>query len=428
MGLWKAAVLLIPALAVGCSALVSFVEPIQESGFLTCEDGMDNDQDGLVDCDDPSCQCNRCLEPIPSAPPSDELGQVCARDCECPDGEVCNQEAEVIDPSNGSLTQDGRCIALATAIPDGAFDISFVVQQETNEAGVGAQNVLGRVLFDGEDFRMTSALLTSTGFDFRGPLLAAEQAILLADVFPRAQPAANEDRLFTIRDNVLSVGSSQPQVLRALFGLLGIDVPGQGLPLGTRAVVLTSTLAYEPSDGVYWRGRYFGTLRPVAALDRARAGPCPSGRVYDPLSNRCTDIGTGDRFFFGCLVGPAWRPNSGRVAYGWVPPNLMWTRTSAAGGERECGTVREGDIYRLRMRTQDWMVEVLIPRQDIGAGLGLNVSGLSPRLWAVPRDVSQPSLFEANYSDELPYNFAGTLWIDLFSDRADGRIFGWMSL
>ncbi|HJL31651.1 MAG TPA: hypothetical protein RMI62_21385, partial [Polyangiaceae bacterium LLY-WYZ-15_(1-7)] len=45
--------------------------PSTETDPFACEDGRDNDGDGLVDCQDPDCiQRNFCGEIVPDLPPS----------------------------------------------------------------------------------------------------------------------------------------------------------------------------------------------------------------------------------------------------------------------------------------------------------------------------------------------------------------------
>jgi cysteine-rich repeat protein len=93
----------------GCVAVVEF-QPVAESG-LQCEDGLDNDGDGLTDCEDPGCAtrpaCSGCgngiLDPGEQCDdgntvPDDGCSPDCRLDVVCGNG--------VVDP--GELCDDGN--------------------------------------------------------------------------------------------------------------------------------------------------------------------------------------------------------------------------------------------------------------------------------------------------------------------------------
>src|SRR5512143_324001 len=59
----------IAAASAGCTVLLGYADPVAERGALACTNGLDDDLDGMVDCDDAECAmlCVR-QPPLPAVP------------------------------------------------------------------------------------------------------------------------------------------------------------------------------------------------------------------------------------------------------------------------------------------------------------------------------------------------------------------------
>lgn len=122
---WGSSVALCAVLALGCD------EPVRETSAAACDDGRDNDGDGLTDCDDAECVAHAFCSGAIDGGQSD-AGAMCpagltdcagscrelARDREhcggcgdrCASGEVCVDGACSLSCPDGLLACDGTCV------------------------------------------------------------------------------------------------------------------------------------------------------------------------------------------------------------------------------------------------------------------------------------------------------------------------------
>jgi hypothetical protein len=93
------ALVLVPAVAAGCGTdgplnADGGQAKIPENTAAKCQDGLDNDGDGLVDCRDPDCAaltfCPDAGIPKDGRADSDALPTIpCQTHCDCPQGAFC---------------------------------------------------------------------------------------------------------------------------------------------------------------------------------------------------------------------------------------------------------------------------------------------------------------------------------------------------
>jgi len=434
----RLATVLLGPLFGACALVVSFPELETEAGADACSDGEDNDLDGLLDCEDLDCGsvCNRCGEV--AFPDFDGLGQVCARDCECPEGASCNDRALTVE--DGVQTLTARCAREPDTIEEG-FDISFLV-----EAGAppdGRQNVQGRVRFNGiETFIETAAMFPQEGlFDFRGPPeMGLQRAILVfSPLLPT--PVRGDSTRLRVAD---ATQVSNPGAVRGDFGQVPVEGDTSGLSLNQVAVVASSTLSFQPlesSPNGFWQGRYRGRLRSAAGFDRAPG--CTGGSsVYDGETGRCREIDPQEALFYLACVfrndAPAPR-GLGEVASTWSPFWLLLTQYNFTAGE--CAGRLEGDVVRIRAAVDErdisvpvdsYVLDLTIPRfrlvSDVGLQVGSEVEAVIYRTNLVQSNRSRP-LLDVNL-DEVPAgdrrNLVGTLRIDDQRSGPEGRFLGWV--
>ncbi len=170
--------LLLPLLCcqLSCSLITNFEEPDKvEDSFESCRDHGDNDGDGLVDCDDPSCAVyNICKELTPEAckdgvdNDGDEL--VDCQDPGCSKGlklAYCNREQSCADGKDDD--KDGK---IDCQDADCAKDTACLESSDTTCAD-GKDNDLDG-LVDCADFGCyaSSACCTLPAVDFSGPAFA----------------------------------------------------------------------------------------------------------------------------------------------------------------------------------------------------------------------------------------------------------------
>jgi hypothetical protein len=425
---------LLAAAVVGgaCSPLVSFPNLDTESGALTCSDGEDNDLDGQTDCEDPGCDsvCNRCGEV--AEPESDELGQVCSRDCECPVNQSCNERARVVvdGPRNGQ-----RC-APTPEPPDEGFDIHFIVQSDTPAGGL--QNVLGTVRFNGDDSPIESAtwLPNDSLIDFRGPPEQGQQRVLLLRDFGTIALPRPADDLVEVRvaDEIESTGEAG-----ADFGLVPVGEGGEGLGLNAVGVVTTATLSFEPlaeTPAGFWRGRFRGRLRNAVGYDRF--GRCTdTDEVYDADLGDCRPVSLLSEalFFLACTYRSQAPRGRGGLSSAWRP----WfdAQDYRLVEEGECAARVEGELVRIRSAVdgtssfrpvQSHVLELRIPRfrvvSSVGLDVGDNVQALLWQTMVVEEDRVTPLLdLDLGMPDR---ELEGRLRIDEQRLGPDGRFLGWV--
>lgn len=130
-------------LNIGCSEVEKETEAAQNDnksyfeGDSTgdCTDGEDNDEDGLIDCDDPGCDDR----------------EACAEETDTAD---TAEPADAVDLANGQAIHDGLCMACHTSNPNMANQVPNMTDQEiesviANGSGaMPAQNVQGQDLID----------------------------------------------------------------------------------------------------------------------------------------------------------------------------------------------------------------------------------------------------------------------------------------
>lgn len=416
---WAAGLFVV--LSAACGLLEGLPDLEAEASPAFCSDGLDNDFDGMPDCRDPSCSCNRCGEPLSGSPPEDGLGRVCERDCECPEGSRCNLGAWV-RASSGGLVAAGRCLSEPSPEDEG-FDVHFALEVEDDRSG-GPRNVQGAVRLGG-----AVRVLTDVRWDSFAPEVSftgSDFSALTLQTWPPLRPSSETTR-YRIDDAVVAARSSDlREVFLAYFAEAFEVIPPGRLPADARAMVETATLTFAPLDGRYpmiWRGRLQGRLRPVSGFDRAKLNPCREpNESFEPSSSACRRV-EGVRLFFGCPLGSA-SEATGRVAYALEPWSEAINPNSEFGGEGECRGLQVGEVYRIRARTGQWLLDLEIPRALLGPDLGL--TALDARFAFLDPDMTRVPLFEAvglPPARDLP---GARLWIDVFEPGAAGRVFGWL--
>jgi len=418
-----------------CSPLVSYPEQGPEQA--ACEDGVDNDLDGQTDCDDPDCasRCNRCGEV--QVVETDELGRVCARDCECPDDFVCNPNA--LDVIDGALAAAPRC-APEPILDDDSFDIAFTVEDFSapgSDARSGRQNVLGRVRFNGVETGISSAAwdLTSQSITFAAAPETGQRSVLFVFSFPIPSPRPFAAEAVTISDAVEADSLGQVQQ-RGQFGPVPLGAAIGDLALNQVAVVEASTITFDPVSqvpGGLWRGRYTGRLRGAAGFDRWSA--CPTDRVYDAEAGACVEP-PGDEalFYLACAYRPDAPRGRGEVAFSWQPP---WAPRRQSGSSGECAARREDDRLRVRGAVviglgvaRAWVLELDLPRFSAVADSGLRVGpteAVAARVWET--ELSEIDRESALLDLDLgppDLLIRGRMRIDDQREGPNGRFLGWV--
>lgn len=347
----------------GCSVTWEYPDDDEETSFEACTDGIDNDFDGLVDCEEPSCGCNACGDEgtrLAVEPMSDAMGTFCRRSCECrafalPLGSsaadnfrVCNPLALVAEDQ-----VDGRCLAVEGLGADGEalveeerFSVSFLLEQD-DRGGVGIegslQNVVGLAQFNGQVFELSRARWQGRGLEFRN---LTQDSVL--EVFLEERRPEESDERFSVKDRVeIPKGS-------ALRAQLGPITDGEMAGVNQVAIVESSTLTIQRVAGSpeLVRGRWSGRLRPPAAVDRARGGSCvEEGGIFHPDGQICFagDIRADSLFALGCVLDERAGTGTGLLAFWWPAPfsASMLERESANG---ECVARVSNNTLELRAR------------------------------------------------------------------------------
>lgn len=432
---------------VGCGLLVDLPEEIPENGLWLCQDQLDNDFDGLTDCADDDCDCNRCPEFVEEPPVVDALGQTCERDCECPDGMICNDRARDFG-EDSQLYLVSRCAPDADPVED-AFDIHFTMEMTQGEGSgslvtTGASNVFGRVRLDGTDVTIHSTeWLGGEGeFAFRSPRESNEEQVLFFFLFPRPRPAMNAEARFFIADDIqpLPPAPNETQTKAADYGPVFSGEDPSDLGQNQRAVVQTGILTFEPlsevTDG-YWRGRVSGELRAATSFDRARTCPARDRKAYDADIGGCAEPAPDQvSFYLGCAFQPTPVRGWGDIAFAWFP---WWSSSTipeiGAGGE--CTAIRDGDRVRLRAQvdgtalgaTLDWMLELDLPRFRVVENVGIEIGpelGVTAGIWRRSRPDGDVSFFDLELGppDRV---VSGQIRIDDIREGPDGRFLGWVN-
>lgn len=405
--------------AISCSALTGFPASEEERSRSQCLDGVDNDFDGRLDCLDPSCPCNDCGDYLDEAPFEDALGQSCFRSCECLDSDsACNRSARL----QADTSTIGRCSASVDPGAD-AFDVHFIADFADGRVG-SIQNVFGEARFNGEVQPLTWMEFDGLSIRFSEHPSDRVQRGVVARVAPALRPEIVPSGGVAIGDEIEE--GSDVQTLVASYGLQGggsSDAPLGPLAL---AVIQTSSLTlneFRVDGDTYVEGRFVGRLRDVAAIDRARLVDCGDDRVFDPLSSRCTEI-RGARFFLGCTTDPdRFEAGGGVVAYGWDPWRPTWPRKSLFGGEGDCIARRSEEVYEIRARGRDWLMQLEIDAERLGQNTGF--TDVVPQMWRlVPGNRDVPA-FELDLG-EPERVFEGQVWVDVFDPSRIGRVLLWL--
>jgi len=430
------------SLAGACSALSDFPEPVSEEGFERCSDGIDNDLDGFVDCpDDADCACNPCGEAFVEQ--VDTLGRFCARDCECPVGQICNPRVDRCLPTRKDLEDDSFFAAFRVPIVDNRFP-------RENESG----NFGGAIRIDGERVELTRMLLEDNQLSFETTSeVGTRSALILQTVVPFGAPLETKvvfgpledvEQVFFF-DDQLSVDDvdSEPEAFRADYAYVVSDVDDE--PAVNQQLTLESgDLRFAPLETLpegLWAGSLEGKMRPSTAFDRARSASCDQDEVYEPTRDRCVAASTaGDLFFLGCAFDPSGSPFAGEVVYRWVPfwqSNLQRDNTTACVAvERTDGSIAVRALGGTT--TGIWILALEIPefraldlRSFSTEDLDDEEDATLHRLVPVPEGRSAlPSLFELDLSDDDAVLergiLRGRITIDLISRGATPRLLAWV--
>jgi hypothetical protein len=434
----------VAALAAACSALIEFPEAERESDFTTCSDGIDNDFDGLVDCPaEPDCNCNRCGEAFIEV--TDELGRVCAEDCECREGDACNEAV-------------GRCLETSEGLGAREFFASFRVPIVDNrfprESAVG--NFSGAVRAEGQQFAFTRMILEDNQLSFETQAeFGTRSALVLQTFVPFGSPLEenvvygpleNEPQIFRMDDRLSASGrGAEPGVLRSDFAYVVRDIDDD-LEVSQRLTLQSGVLRFEPLDELpegIWSGAFEGQLRPSTAFDRARSASCSEDEVYDPDRDRCAVLEPDDAYFFlGCVLDPSGNPFSGELVYRWIP---FWqeqpqrdNNTACVAQERSDGSI---SVRALGGTTTGiWILALEIPEFqaiDLRAfqteDLDNEEDAVLHRLFPVPGGrAGLPSLFEIDLFDDDVVRerrvVRAQVTIDLLSRGDIQRLLAWVEV
>lgn len=448
-----------------CSLAFDYPESTEEDTFTTCTDGVDNDFNGLIDCQEELCRCNACTEdgmrPV-VAPPTDALGKLCQENCQCRPfaaglnlssenrRQVCNQRALVEEARLG-----GRCLAVESlgadgevSVEEGRFSVSFLVQQ-TPEGNVDAerspQNVVGRAQLDGQIFEFDRAEWRGQRLEFRN----LDRNLVLEVVLMGRSPADDEET-YLVTDRI---GEDTGWAVRApqLGPFSTNETPG----VNQLAIVETSALSIarvgdSVSSSNFVRGRWSGRLRPPAAIDRVRGGVCPEG-LFHPDGRRCFvgESGTDTLFALGCVLdrmaprgsGPTAPQGSGLFAFRWpLVPGFGVALESVDGGECVARIDDDDDTLEIRARNSPLQTVTIalrarLPMGQVSPGTSITVEGATrtdPPYVRVYRltgeDVLKP-LFDLalDSGDRTEVQLeSGRVSVERLVFGAQPRFFGWI--
>lgn len=418
-----------------CNLALEFAESVSEEGVELCSDGLDNDQDGKLDCDDESCACNECDGGTAVPPPHvDALGQVCSRNCECrryerDDTAVCNPRART--PSG---TVAGRCIEVdrldgsgEVFVEDEGFFVRFLLETDGNctvPLGTLSQNVLGVARFRGERFELSSAEWPDGQVEFRTPGL---DQVLVATILGTVSGSPCEKGSLLLQDGL----EQDDDARRTALGPVTLSPSGVSLI----AVVQSSTLTVEQAaqPGVLAVGTWRGGLRSPAAIDRVVISNCDTNQIFHPDLQRCFPEATelNDSFFvFGCVLDEAAPVGSGEFAFRWSNPRssrpddtrgveggTCIARRTASGIEVRAqpspATVNAPVIFKMMVDFDALAAGTSVPNSEIGP-LGAYFQDSPEGPFAVPLD-GPPDVDFQN----------GRLFIELIEFGETPRFFAW---
>jgi hypothetical protein len=417
-----------------CSWVSDFGGEEPENTIANCIDGADNDLDGLTDCADDDCRCNRCGTPLPEIE-RDVFGVLCERDCECPGMDVCVQ---------GQNLSRGRCIEPPRPEGEG-FDVRFRLELDAMNGssptdrqlvrGRASQVELRDVAFDAVLWR--SFDLTFVGRPVEAPAGTGSQGLAVFTV-PSLEPAVTGTVSTAFFDDEIVARPRDRQTFRALAGpFASPDNPLEGIV--PRAVVLSSTLTYQRrvEDGMsVLEGRFRGSLRASTNFDEARNDPCGNREFY-PDGGACftrerlrDEIG--GLFVLGCQVGAETPVRGGEMRYFW---NRFWDGAGQQGFDGGCGARATPNGVEVRAVTigrgdNSWLMKIDIDedRLNFGTSVCLSEDGITAtvhRLFEEPR--LDARLFEIELESGLEsLRFDGRIFVDVFDRGADPRFFAWI--
>lgn len=419
--------------ASACDWVAPFEDGIPVEEGPACADGLDNDLDGLGDCDDPSCRCDGCGGGRAVVPPAaDGLGAPCSISCACRRAaldptdpadrnlRVCNLSVETTNQSG-----EGRCAPVDAldasgepVVEEGRFWARFVVTPT-------GQNVVGLARFQGQRFAFERALTDLGGR--RRELRTGAGDLVLEAFLEDARPADPQPR-FAVGDGI---EPGRSDAARAQLGPITEGVLGG---VNQIAIVETSTLTLERLDDGIERGAWRGVLRAPAAVDRARGGRCPPDQVYHPEPQRCfpeLDDRAAAFFAFGCVLDPGAPPGAGLLAFWWASP---WAEVGSPqvslGGE--CVARAEAGELELRLRNgrtrpPQFVVELALPLDRVAPGTSLTLGPGSGRVAEVHRGATEGPLFALDLAGAPDARLGeGRVFIEQIRFEGPPRVFGWL--
>lgn len=442
---------LCPMVLGACNLLVDFEDEALEASPAACRDGIDNDFDGAVDCNDADCRCTRCDPPGLPLIEGDGLGAFCEASCECrrlvpsaaaPENlRVCNPNAVAAGQPVG-----GRCLTVSTLDASGAvateessFDIHFVMERAPSgdtRPEIQDQNVAGIARFEGRSFPFSAARWSGSSpptLTFFGADRTTSLDVLLD--FPLA---TDVDTLF-VGDRI--DGTTPSDGLRTQ---LGPFTQGGGIPEGINqlAVIESSTLtisALASGEAPSWVGRFQGRLRSPYAIDRASGGrgECSdSGRLFQPSPQGCflPVFGRSLFFAFGCVLEADALAQAGRVAYDWRNP-FDASDVNQARFNGRCAARRTNDGLEARIATDiitdrvSAVLELKISEGILAPGTNVDLFG-NEQVSATAYQISHAGqrLFDLDLSEAVRSETirSGRLAMEFVNDGVPPRFFGWL--
>lgn len=431
----------------GCSLVAPLSPPEDdERTEVACGDGLDNDLDGLADCEDPSCACDGCSPPKwVGERTSDSLGDACTTSCDCRRSALASDAPENLRVCNSSARLEGgasggRCVSFETLDPDGeaavdenAFSLSFVVERDADgqaRPDAQRQNVFGIARFQGQRFTLRSMLWTpaSVTFCVNGCTKGDDTVLESVLTLPLASGAEN------LIDDLISAESKNEAI--ALRTQLGPYFEQDGTTAGVNqlAVIERSTLTTDASANGPVTGRFTGRLRPPAAVDRALGGRC-GDTLFHPDLQRCyLPTRSGVFFTFGCVFDAAAPSGSGRSSYNWWNP---WFPVQVESGTRiggRCAARRTST--GLEVRILPGLIEEFVPfvlvveisEAVLAAGTTVALGTELAEATFYRIDAGRTPPFEVDLSQSLEARRLGSgrIGIEQFNAGEPPRFFGWL--
>jgi hypothetical protein len=236
-----------------------------------------------------------------------------------------------------------------------------------------------------------------------------------------------------IDDQLSAASKNEAIALRTQLGPY-FEVEGTTAGVNQLAVIERSTLTIDAAAGAMVTGRFDGTLRPPAAVDRALGGRCGDSLFHPDLQRCHVPTRTGVFFTFGCVFDPAAPAGSGRAVYNWWNP---WFAQQIESGTRiggRCAARRTST--GLEVRVTPGLVEELVPFVLVleiseavlaaGTTVALTTGLAQATFHRVEAGRTPPFDVDLSQSVETRRLGSGRIGIEQFNEGEPPRFFGWL--